>query len=257
MDEAMQTLTLKDELTEFLLYTTPNHEIRVETYLHHETLWLPQKKIAELFSVQRPAIIEHLKNIFENGELEEEAVSSILEHTAEDRKNYQTKYYNLDAILSVGYRVNLVKATQFRIWRLRFLKEYIIKGFAMDDERLKNGQYFVKIILKSFMREFVLFGQVRDASIDKLPIFLQSVVLIMIKTLKLQKIFMQPFKISFTLLSQVKLLPRLSMKIQILKSQIWDLLLGKIRLIAECLSLTHLWLKTIFKKIKLKGLKER
>ncbi len=140
----MNNLTIKDELTDFLLYTTPNSEVKVETYLHNETLWLPQKRIAELFGVQRPAITKHLKNIFESGELEENSVSSILEHTAEDGKSYQTKYYNLDAILSVGYRVNSSQATQFRIWATKILKEFIIKGFAMDDDRMKNGKYFGK-----------------------------------------------------------------------------------------------------------------
>ena len=140
----MNNLTIKDELTDFLLYTTPNNDIKVETYLHNETLWLPQKRIAELFGVQRPAITKHLKNIFESGELEEHSVSSILEHTAEDGKKYNTKFYNLDAILSVGYRVNSLQATQFRIWATKILKEYIIKGFAMDDDRMKNGRYFGK-----------------------------------------------------------------------------------------------------------------
>ena len=140
----MNNLTIKDELTEFLLYTTPNNDIKVETYLHNETLWLPQKRIAELFGVQRPAITKHLKNIFESKELEENSVSSILEHTAEDGKKYNTKFYNLDAILSVGYRVNSIQATQFRIWATKILKEYIIKGFAMDDDRMKNGKYFGK-----------------------------------------------------------------------------------------------------------------
>ncbi len=140
----MHNLTIKDELTEFLLYTTPNSDIKVEIYMHDETVWLPQKRIAELFGVQRPAITKHLKNIFESGELEENSVSSILEHTAEDGKNYQTKYYNLDAILSVGYRVNSLQATQFRIWATKILRDYIIKGFAMDDDRMKNGKYFGK-----------------------------------------------------------------------------------------------------------------
>jgi hypothetical protein len=147
----MNNLTLKDELTEFLLYTTPNSEIKVETYLHNETLWLSQKRIAELFGVQRPAITKHLKNIFESGELEEDSVSSILEHTAEDGKKYNTKFYNLDAILSVGYRVNSIQATQFRIWATKILKEYIIKGFAMDDDRLKNGKYFGKDYFKELL----------------------------------------------------------------------------------------------------------
>jgi hypothetical protein len=137
-------LTIKDELTDFLLYTTPNNDIKVETYLHNETLWLPQKRIAELFGVDRTVITKHLKNIFESGELEENSVSAKIAHTAEDGKKYNTKFYNLDAILSVGYRVNSLQATQFRIWATKILKEFIIKGFAMDDDRMKNGRYFGK-----------------------------------------------------------------------------------------------------------------
>jgi len=144
-------LTIKDELTEFLLYTTNTSDVKVEIFMHNETVWLPQKRMAELFGVQRPAITKHLKNIFESGELEEDSVSSILEHTAEDGKNYKIKYYNLDAILSVGYRVNSSKATQFRIWATKVLKEYIIKGFAMDDDRLKNGHYFGKDYFKELL----------------------------------------------------------------------------------------------------------
>jgi hypothetical protein len=146
----LKNLTIKDELTNFLLYTTPNSDIKIETYLHNETVWLPQKRIAELFGVQRPAITKHLKNIFESGELIESEVSSILEHTTlhgaiEGKTQIQeVKYYNLDAILSVGYRVNSLQATQFRIWATKILKEFIIKGFAMDDDRMKNGRYFGK-----------------------------------------------------------------------------------------------------------------
>ncbi len=147
----MQKLSLQDELTEFLLYTTASSEVKVEIFMHNESVWLPQKRIAELFGVQRPAISKHLKNIFESGELEEDAVSSILEHTAEDGKNYQTKYYNLDAILSVGYRVNSSQATQFRIWATKVLRDYIIKGFAMDDDRLKNGSHFGKDYFKELL----------------------------------------------------------------------------------------------------------
>jgi hypothetical protein len=128
----------QDSFTEFLLYTTPNGKVKVEIFLHNENIWLTQDKIALLFGVQRPAITKHLKNIFESGELKENSVSSILEHTADDSKTYNTKFYNLDAILSVGYRVNSRQATQFRIWATERLKEYIIKGFTMDDERLKN-----------------------------------------------------------------------------------------------------------------------
>jgi hypothetical protein len=143
-------LSVKDELTDFLLYTVPNGEVKVEVFLHNETIWLTQGKIAELFGVQRPAITKHLKNIFESGELNKTLVSSILEHTTQHgalKNKTQTKsvkYYNLDAIISVGYRVNSSKATQFRIWATKLLKEYITKGFAMDDERMKNGRYFGK-----------------------------------------------------------------------------------------------------------------
>ncbi|WP_428737695.1 virulence RhuM family protein [Sulfurimonas sp.] len=147
----MNNLTIKDELTDFLLYTTPNSDIKVETYLHNETLWLPQKKIAELFGVDRTVITKHLKNIFESQELEEDSVSAKIAHTAEDGKKYNTKFYNLDAILSVGYRVNSLQATQFRIWATKILKEYIIKGFAMDDDRMKNGRYFGKDYFKELL----------------------------------------------------------------------------------------------------------
>ena len=144
-------LTIKDELTEFLLYTTPNNDIKVETYLHNETLWLPQKRIAELFGIDRTVVTKHLKNIFESGELEENSVSAKIAHTAQDGKKYNTKFYNLDAILSVGYRVNSLQATQFRIWATKILKEFIIKGFAMDDDRMKNGRYFGKDYFKELL----------------------------------------------------------------------------------------------------------
>ncbi|MCX6236378.1 MAG: virulence RhuM family protein, partial [Bacteroidia bacterium] len=136
--------TATEGFNEILLYTTPNGKVKVEIYLQNETIWLTQQKIAELFGVQRPAVTKHLKNIFETGELKEEVVSSILEHTTQhgaiEGKTQETKvkYYNLDAIISVGYRVNSSQATAFRIWATERLKEYIIKGFTMDDERLKN-----------------------------------------------------------------------------------------------------------------------
>lgn len=127
-------------INNFLLYTTPTGGVRVEVFIQEETVWLTQKAIATLFGVGVPAISKHLKNIFEQGELIENSVISILETTAPDGKNYQTQYYNLDAIISVGYRVNSVQATQFRIWATQTLKEYIQKGFVMDDERLKQGK---------------------------------------------------------------------------------------------------------------------
>jgi hypothetical protein len=123
---------------QFLLYKSADGQVKLDVFLQDETLWLTQDKIAALFGVQRPAITKHLKNIFGSGELEEISVSSKMELTANDGKQYSTKIYNLDAILSIGYRVNSIQATQFRKWASTVLKEYIIKGFAMDDERLKN-----------------------------------------------------------------------------------------------------------------------
>mgnify|MGYP000963949333 FL=1 len=131
---------------EFLLYKTDNGDIKVDVLLQNETIWLPQNKIAELFEVQRPAITKHLKNIFESGELDEKVVCSILEltmpHGAIKGKTQTkpTKFYNLDAIIAIGYRINSKRATQFRIWATNILKEFIIKGYTMDVERLKNPQ---------------------------------------------------------------------------------------------------------------------
>ncbi len=124
---------------EFLLYTAPDGAVKVEVFCRNETVWLTQKALAALFGVQVPAIAKHLKNIFDSGELQESSAISILETTAADGKNYQTRYYNLDAIIAVGYRVNSYQATQFRIWATKTLREFMVKGFAIDDERLKNG----------------------------------------------------------------------------------------------------------------------
>jgi hypothetical protein len=123
---------------EILLYTTPNGSVKVEIYLQNETVWLTQQKIADLFGVDRSVVTKHLKNIFKTNELDSNSVSAKIAHTAADGKNYATQFYNLDAIISVGYRVNSSEATAFRIWATERLKEYIIKGFTMDDERLKN-----------------------------------------------------------------------------------------------------------------------
>lgn len=127
-----------------IFYQTKDETVKVEVYFQNETFWMTQKELGELFGVQRPAITKHIKNIFESGELIEDSVSSIMEHTAKDGKNYRTLFYNLDIIIAVGYRVNSQKATQFRIWATNTLKEFLIKGFVLDDARLKNGQHFGK-----------------------------------------------------------------------------------------------------------------
>ncbi|MBU1956742.1 virulence RhuM family protein, partial [Patescibacteria group bacterium] len=135
----MNKNNLTDKQSNFLLYTGSDGKVNVEVFLKDQTVWLTQKAMGELFGVQRPAVTKHLKNIFDSGELVENSVSSILEHTANDGKKYKTQFYNLDAIISVGYRVNSYQATQFRVWATKTLKEFIIKGFVLDDERLKQG----------------------------------------------------------------------------------------------------------------------
>jgi len=134
----MTDLTRRE--SEFLLYTAPDGAVKVGVLFRDETAWLTQKALAELFGVGVPAITKHLKNIFESGELSEAAVVSILDTTATDGKNYKTRFYNLDAIIAVGYRVNSYQATQFRIWATKTLREFMIKGFVLDDDRLKQGK---------------------------------------------------------------------------------------------------------------------
>ena len=137
---------MKNDITkqmEMVLYRTEDDSVTVSALIKDESIWITQKAMAELFGVQTPAISKHLKNIFEQGELKEEVVVSKMEITTPHgampgkTQNSPTNYYNLDAIISVGYRVNSIQATQFRIWATDILKEYMIKGFAMDDERLK------------------------------------------------------------------------------------------------------------------------
>jgi death-on-curing family protein len=134
---------------EIIIYKSPEGDTRLEVTLEKETVWLAQNEIAALFGTQRPAITKHLSNIFNSGELHQKSVSSILERTAQDGKVYKTKFYNLDAILSVGYRVNSQRATQFRIWANKVLKEYLVKGYALNDKRLKEQSEKVRELEKS------------------------------------------------------------------------------------------------------------
>ncbi len=135
-------------MNEILLYKTPNEEFRIEVLLQDETIWLPQIKIAELFGTSKQNISAHFQNIFDEGELNREAtVKKLLTVRQEGEREVkrEIEHYNLDAIISVGYRVNSIQATHFRIWATSILKEYIVKGFVMDDERLKNpGEPFGK-----------------------------------------------------------------------------------------------------------------
>ena len=135
-----------------IVYQAENEAVSTNVLFKDETFWMTQKDMAKLFDVNVPAISKHLKNIFESGELVISAVISKMETTAEDGKIYQTNFYNLDAIIAVGYRVNSKKATQFRIWATGVLREYIIKGFALDDVMLKNGRSFGQDYFKELLR---------------------------------------------------------------------------------------------------------
>ena len=127
----------------FILYTDENGNVKVEVFLRDETIWLTQKAMAELFGVQKAAISKHLRNIFASGELQKKSTVSILETVQTEGKRQVKRtleYYNLDAIIAVGYRINSKRATQFRIWATKVLREYMIKGFVLDDERLKQAK---------------------------------------------------------------------------------------------------------------------
>lgn len=124
----------------FLIYNTPDEDVTIHAAVKDESIWLTQKAMAELFGCSTDNISLHLKNIFAEGELDKNSVTEKFSATASDGKNYLMQFYNLDAIISVGYRVNSRKATKFRMWATGILKEYMIKGFAMDDERLKQGK---------------------------------------------------------------------------------------------------------------------
>lgn len=143
---------------QFLIYNTPQEDVKVNVVMQDETIWMTQKAMAELFAVNPPAISKHLKNIFAEGELDEAVVISKMEITTQHgaiagkTQSKKTNFYNLDAIISVGYRVNSAKATQFRIWATKILAEFMRKGFVMDDERLKQGE---SIFGKDYFRELL------------------------------------------------------------------------------------------------------
>ena len=177
MDHKTDIIVTKKESTmqmqenEIVLYQ-PNDTVHLEVRMANESVWLTQPQIALLFGVQRPAITKHLRNIFKSGELDEFSVSSILEHTASDGKTYQTQFYNLDAILSVGYRVNSINATMFRKWANNVLKDYLLKGYSVNQrfERLEQRvskteekiDFFVRTALPPV--EGIFFdGQIFDA----------------------------------------------------------------------------------------------
>ena len=143
-ETSITELISNNQSSNILLYKTKQGEARIEVIFNNETFWMSQKRMADLYNVETNTINYHLKEIFKSGELNEQSVIRKIGITANDNKTYNTNIYNLDAIIAVGYRVNSYQATQFRIWATSVLKEMIIKGFALDDERLKQGKHFGK-----------------------------------------------------------------------------------------------------------------
>lgn len=140
-------MDINPQHNDIIFYNTPTGDVKIEVIFNEETFWLTQKRMAELFGVEVPAINKHLSNIYETGELDEKATISILETVQQEGTRMvkrNVEFYNLDAIIAVGYRVNSHQATQFRIWATKTLREFIIKGFVLDDERLKQGKRFGK-----------------------------------------------------------------------------------------------------------------
>ncbi|TKY91336.1 MAG: cell filamentation protein Fic [Candidatus Methanomarinus sp.] len=135
------------------VYQTPDGNINIEVLYANENIWLPQKRIAELFDVDRSVVTKHLKNIFSDNELEEDSVCAKFAHTAEDSKEYQTKFYSLEAIIAVGYRVNSEGGIQFRQWAISILQQYIHKGFAIDNDRFKQGSRFSRRYFEDLLEE--------------------------------------------------------------------------------------------------------
>ncbi len=142
-------MTNKDQNNQVIIYKTEDGETKIEVRMKNETVWLSQKQMAELFDKDRKTITEHIGNVFKEGELAENSVCRKFQHTAKDGKIYGVNFYNLDVIISVGYRVKSLRGTQFRIWATQKLKEYIVKGFVMDDERLAEGR-----VAKTYFEEW-------------------------------------------------------------------------------------------------------
>ena len=148
----MQTLQIRNSTAEFLIFTKQNKERTIEVIVDEYSVWLSQKLIAELFDTTRNNVTMHLGNILEN-ELDKRAVCKDFLHTAEDGKNYKTKYYNLDAIISVGFKINSKRAIEFRLWAINVLKQYSVKGYVLDKERLKNGTFLNENYFDELLQE--------------------------------------------------------------------------------------------------------
>jgi len=144
---------IRNSTAEFLIFSTQSGENTLEVRFEDETIWLTQKLIAELFEVTVPTVNEHLKNIFKSGEINEVSAIRNFRITATDGKNYNTQHYNLDAIISVGYRVNSVRATQFRQWSTQILRDFAVKGYVIDSQRMENGSFLGKDYYETLLQE--------------------------------------------------------------------------------------------------------
>jgi hypothetical protein len=140
---------MKENNNKIIIYNTEDGQTKIDVLLEHDTVWLSQAQMADLFEKDRKTITEHIQNVFKEGELVADSVCRKFQHTAADKKKYNVNFYNLDVIISVGYRVSSFRGTQFRIWATQKLKEYIIKGFVMDDERLAEGN-----VRKTYFQEW-------------------------------------------------------------------------------------------------------
>lgn len=148
-----RTLKIRNSTAEFLTFTIQAQEDGIEVRLQDETIWLSQKLMGVLFECSSDNISLHLKHIFQEGELEESSVTEYFSATASDGKNYRTRFYNLDAIIAVGYRINSKRATAFRRWATNVLRDYTIRGYIIDKERMKNGTFFNEDYFKSLLEE--------------------------------------------------------------------------------------------------------
>jgi hypothetical protein len=146
-------LQIRNSTAEFLIFTKQENKNTIEVRIADETVWLTQKLIGILFEKSRNTITEHLQKIFETGELKENSVCRDFRHTAEDGKEYTSKFYNLDAIIAVGFRVNSERATQFRQWAINILRDFAIRGYVLDKERLKNGSFFNQEYFNNLLAE--------------------------------------------------------------------------------------------------------
>ena len=146
-------IAIRNSTAEFLIFQAQSKSDSIKVKYADENVWLTQAMIAKLFDKGRSTITEHLSEIFKSGELDENSACREFRHTASDSKSYKIKFYNLDAIISVGYRVNSKRATQFRIWATKVLKQFAIKGYVLDKKRLKNGSFLSEDYFKELLEE--------------------------------------------------------------------------------------------------------